>query len=422
MIIKLPLFRRYHRRIFLLVILLLALALTGFINLGSDRPAEPDRWIQVQPKPLAHKIELVGKIEPQQAIVLNAPFDGEIANLSAQIGQTVSAGTVLVEMNTRRLDMLIREADTQRILAQKAMKELDDWHNSTQVLRARRDLSSLKGLYHLTLQQLKDSEVLFKKGIIPRNELQRLQQEVDNQRFALKATEEELTDLLQQANPENKNIAQLELDNATLKYEELATLRDKKNIIAPFSGIVFPLPDVINPASRNTSGKLQSGESVMQGQPLISLADTERLKAITRVAEMDIHQLRPGQDVTIVGDGFQGITLTGKVGHISNIAIADDDPGALAQFLVTVEIDPLTQAQRERVRPGMSIQLSILTYTNAQAIIVPPEAIHRQGDALSVVYREDENAPERPITVTAGRVMAEGIEVFGLPPGLVSLQ
>ena len=56
---------------------------------------------------------------------------------------------------------------------------------------------------------------------------------------------------------------------------------------------------------------------------------------------------------------------------------------------------------------------------DAYAIVIPHEAILKEGNQLFVEYRNMEGAAAERIAVKAGRVSAEGVEVFGLKPGYV---
>ena len=160
---------------------------------------------------------------------------------------------------------------------------------------------------------------------------------------------------------------------------------------------------------------MQAGSKVSQGQVLFGLANIERLKIVAKVSELDINQLHQGQAVEVMGDGFDGERLTGSVSVVSGLAIASDSQGS-AQFPVTLSIPTLTAQQLQRVRLGMSARLTIVTYNNAQAIVVPSQAI--QPD-MSVEYRAAMDKPVERVKVTTGQSTAEGVEVFGLKPGFV---
>ncbi|MBK5438615.1 HlyD family efflux transporter periplasmic adaptor subunit [Pseudomonas sp. TH32] len=389
---------------------------------AANQPGNAEQWLEVKVDPLVHQIGLVGKIEPDTTITLTAPFDGNVqANLVEQ-GQRVEAGQVLLRMDPATLEVQLREALSAQLKARRTVQEMQDWDSGQQVGRARRSLRTAEMTASNTQRKLTESENLFKRGIIPRNELDDLKQQTAQQQLDLVAARGELQQAIEQGKGEYRQIADMELTNATVKYDALHTLLDGKEVKAPFSGIVVPAPgsNSSGPGGGNNNAPVQAGSKVSQGQVLFGLANIEKLKIVTRVSELDINQLHQGQAVEVLGDGFDGERLTGSVSVVSGLAIASDSQGS-AQFPVTLSIPKLTPQQLQRVRLGMSARLTIVTYNNDQAIVVPAQAISRGDGVMTVEYRAAMDKPVERVTVTTGQSTAQGVEVFGLKPGFVKV-
>ncbi|AIG01490.1 auxiliary transport protein, membrane fusion protein family [Pseudomonas fluorescens] len=404
--------------------LLILLGAAGFALLSrptpaADQSAAAEQWLEVKNDSLVHQIGLVGRIEPDTTMTLTAPFDGNVqANLVEQ-GQRVEAGQVLLRMDPATLEVQLREALSTQLKARRTVQEMQDWDAGPTVSRARRSLRISQMSADNTQRKLVESENLFKRGIIPRNELDDLKQQAQQQQLDLAAAHSELQQALGQGRGEYRQIADMELTNATVKYEALRKLLDGQEVKAPFSGIVVPPPGSSSPqGGSNNTAPVQAGSKVGQGQVLFGLANIERLKIVAKVSELDINQLHQGQSVEVMGDGFDGERLSGSVSVVSSLAIANDSQGS-AQFPVTLSIPKLTEQQLQRVRLGMSARLTIVTYNNDQAIIVPAQAISHGEDGLSVEYRAAMNKPMERVKITTGQSTAQGVEVFGLKPGFI---
>ncbi|WP_339533029.1 efflux RND transporter periplasmic adaptor subunit [Pseudomonas mucidolens] len=407
-------------------VLLVLLACAGIARVTHQTPAAAqtdaaEQWLAVKPDPLVHQIGLVGKIEPETTLILTAPFDGNVqANLVEQ-GQRVDAGQVLLRMDPATLEVQLRDALSTQLKARRTVQEMQDWDSGQQVSRARRSLRTAEMAASNTQRKLTESENLFKRGIIPRNELDDLKQQARQQQLDLAAARGELQQTLEQGKGEYRQIADMELTNATVKYEALRILLDGKEVKAPFSGIIVPAPGSNGPqGSSSNNVPVQAGTKVTQGQVLFGLANIERLKIVANVSELDINQLHQGQAVEVMGDGFDGERLNGSVSVVSGLALSSDTPGS-AQFPVTLSIPTLTPQQLQKVRLGMSARLTIVTYSNDQAIIVPAQAIRRDEADMSVEYREAMDKPVERVTVTTGQSTPSGVEVFGLKPGFVKV-
>ncbi|WP_411379322.1 efflux RND transporter periplasmic adaptor subunit [Pseudomonas sp. MPB26] len=407
-----------HKRLLGAVfILLLGCAGLALRSPASDPATATEQWLAVEPDALVHQIGLVGKIEPDTTVTLTAPFDGNVqANLVEQ-GQRVEAGQVLLRMDPATLEVQLRDALSAQLKARRTVQEMQDWDNGPAVSRARRSLRTAEMTAGNTRRKLAESENLFQRGIIPRNELDDLRQQTQQQQLDLASARSELQQAIDQGKGEYRQIADMELTNATVKYEALRTLLEGREVKAPFSGIVVPPPG--NPSAQGGGGgnnaPVQAGSKVSQGQVLFGLANIERLKIVAKVSELDINQLHQGQAVEVLGDGFEGERLTGSVSVVSGLAVASDSQGS-AQFPVTLSIPRLTPQQLQRVRLGMSARLTIVTYNNAQAMVIPSQAI---GPDMTVQYREAMDKPVERVKVTIGQSTAQGVEVFGLKPGFV---
>lgn len=404
----------------LLVVLIVLLAGAGLaLRNPTEGPATADeQWLAVKPDPLVHQIGLVGKIEPDTTLTLTAPFDGTVqANLVEQ-GQQVEAGQVLLRMDPAILEVQLREALSAQLKARRTVQEMQDWDSGPTVSRARRSLRTAEMSAGNTQRKLTESENLFQRGIIPRNELDDLRQQTQQQQLDLASARSELQQALDQGKGEYRQIADMELTNATVKYDALHTLLEGKELKAPFSGIVVPPPG--NNATQgggNNNAPVQAGSRVNQGQVLFGLANIERLKIVAKVSELDINQLHQGQAVEVMGDGFDGERLSGSVSVVSGLAISSDGQGS-AQFPVTLSIPKLTPQQLQRVRLGMSARLTIVTYNNEQAMVIPSQAL--QAD-MTVEYRAAMDKPVERVKVTTGQSTPQGVEVFGLKPGYVKI-
>ena len=397
------------------LLVLLAGAGLALRSPAQDPATATEQWLAVKPDPLVHQIGLVGKIEPDTTLTLTAPFDGNVqANLVEQ-GQRVEAGQVLLRMDPSTLEVQLRDALSTQLKARRTVQEMQDWGSSPAVARARRSLRTAEMSAGNTQRKLTESENLFQRGIIPRNELDDLKQQTQQQQLDLASARSELQQALDQGKGEYRQIADMELTNATVKYDALQKLLEGREVKAPFSGIVVPAPGGNSPqAGGNTNAPVQAGSKVSQGQVLFGLANIERLKITAKVSELDINQLRQGQAVEVLGDGFEGERLVGSVSVVSGLAISSDNQGS-AQFAVTLSIPKLTPQQLQRVRLGMSARLTIVTYSNEQAIVVPVQAI-MGGE---VEYREAMDKPVERVKVTIGQSTAQGVEVFGVKRGLV---
>lgn len=400
---------------------LFAMALTAGIwwgeGVAENDQGEPAHWLPVNTAPLSQRIDLIGKIEPLATRILTAPYDGDVKDYLVEPGLQVESGQTLLSMDPTLLETRLREALALQLKARRTVQELRNWSTGSQVMRARRVLRSSEMQISNTQRKLSISQDLFQRGIIARDELNDLEQQSKAQQLDLAAAREELQNVLNEGSGELLQIAEMELSNATVKYEALLALEKNGEVVAPFTGVIVPASSSKN-SNEDGTIQVQAGSLVTQGQALFGLANIEQFKIVSHVSELDINKLQRGQAVEIFGDGFEQ-RLTGVVDIVGRLALADDDPGNSARFPITLLIDKLPVEQLQHIRLGMSARLSIVIHHSEQAMVVPVSALQQVGDTTTVQFRESAEHPVQQLIVTPGRPTVEGVELFGVPSGLL---
>ena len=145
------------------------------------------------------------------------------------------------------------------------------------------------------------------------------------------------------------------------------------------------------------------------------------LKVITQVSESDVSKFSLNQEVRITGEGFSA-ALSGYISSISQLAVQDQNEGSAARFPLTITVNQPSDGDFKRVRLGMSARMTIVTYRNDNSFIIPHEAVERDGDTLSVEYRDGLDAPVERRAITIGQSTVDGLEVFGVESGFVRVK
>jgi PAS domain S-box-containing protein len=374
----------------------------GFSSMSSPakemRPAqmisEGNQSIHtVSTSPVSSSISLSGRLQPLEEIMLTAPFDARILERRFSFGQVVEKGDLLLLLDTSETKIKLREAKSNYIKVLQNYEELASWEKSTEMARARRSLQRAESTLENNIRQLDESALLFEKGIIPAQELDSAKQQVETSRMDLMSSKEEMASTLKKASPENISIAKMELDNASIRLNELEVLISQAEVRAPVSGVV------IQPVTEeNKKQSLDQGARVQTGTALLALGDLSGLKVFSRVDEVEIGRLSLNQKVSAKGDAFPGIILDGHLSHISAQATSGNGMEAPG-FEVQVTLPELSEDAGSAIRVGMSADLEILVYDNQKALMVPLYLVRPMGNhALVRILKDDGSMEERKVT------------------------
>lgn len=150
-------------------------------------------------------------------------------------------------------------------------------------------------------------------------------------------------------------------------------------IRAPFAGIVADVDVSI-------------GESVSSGTTVVTLLSDQQILEIA-LNEIDVVKVKEGQKATITFDAVEDLTVTGEV-------VSVDTLGTVTQGVVSYDVTIAFDIEDERVKPGMSASVSIITEAKQNVLIVPNSAVQYQGTNTTLQVMGANGIPTaRQITV-----------------------
>jgi membrane fusion protein (multidrug efflux system) len=185
-----------------------------------------------------------------------------------------------------------------------------------------------------------------------------------------------------------------ERDQAALASAEasLAQLRTRLG----FAAVKAPIDGVV------TARFVQGGDIVSPNTRLFLVADLSTLVVRMPVSEMEVAQLRTGQEVALRVDALGGATYPGRVRRI--FPAADS-----VSRLVPVEI-AVTGSATSELRPGYTVRALLRLDTRDNALVVPTRAVLGAAGARSVFIVKGGLAERRGVRV--GPDVDGRVEVF----------
>jgi multidrug efflux pump subunit AcrA (membrane-fusion protein) len=163
------------------------------------------------------------------------------------------------------------------------------------------------------------------------------------------------------------------LNDEVSEGQELITFTDgSDSITAPFSGTITALD-------------VEEGDNVTPEKVVAHLTDYKSLQTVISVDELDVSKVKVGQTASIIANAYPEEDFSGKV---TDIAREGTYENGVSTFSVTITID-----QPKSLKVGMSVEASILVESKENALLLPIEAVRKQGDRKYVfVPQESEDA------------------------------
>ncbi|MFC3580397.1 efflux RND transporter periplasmic adaptor subunit [Sphingomonas hylomeconis] len=394
-----------------LALLLLAVLGWWWPRDGNDAAAPPaDHSLVVQRQPFSATLTFAGKLAAGEAVSVTAPFDGTVRTVQFDVGRHVNAGDALLVLDTEEIETARNTAEAAWLKARQPAIAIARWAHGPEVGAARRrarlaavDLARLE-------REARESRRLLARGLIARNEQDSVEQQLAAQRMTVAGANDDLAETLARGGPDAARIARLELANAGAALRRSVTAIGRALVRAPVSGIVQAPPVATVPPGQDP---LRPGAHVARSQRLGTIARDGALAATFEVDEADVNTLAIGQPVTVTGPGFADVALTGTV---ATIVAAGDAGAGPTRFIATARLRPPATGAAMRARIGMTAAVTVLTYQQPAAIVIPAAAVRGSAPVAHVTVRSAGRPVERQVRV--GRVTPGGVEIRGgLRPG-----
>lgn len=149
-------------------------------------------------------------------------------------------------------------------------------------------------------------------------------------------------------------------------------------IRAPFDGTVAKID-------------LKAGDTAASGTAAFTIVTTQQVADIS-LNEVDVVKVKVGQKATLTFSAIDGLDLTGEVAEVDTI-------GTVTQNVVNYSAKILFDTQDNRVKPGMSVSVTIITDVKQDVLTVPSAAVKGSGDAAYVQVLVNGKPQQRSVQV-----------------------
>ena len=369
--------------------------------------------VVVEPRRLVATIALFGRVAPQREVHVASPADGKVAATYFQYGERVDDGQRLVDLDTADVERELRQAQAERIRAEREFDALRDWASNPETARLRRELSKAKLALDNQRSKVEQSAVLLEQGIVAAIEHEAAQRQFQSQSLDYETLQEDYASLLAEGDEEAQEVARLERENALVRVASLEEVLRQATIAAPIAGVVLQ-PDS---GDGDTGAALGKGQVVGHGERLLTIGDVDGLAVVGSVDEVDVTKVRMGQEVTIRGDAFPDLELAGSVARVSRQAQLGQR-SSTPTFEIVAAIEPLPDSAQQRLRLGMSARIEVVVEDKPDALLVPIAAVDLRGGGAWLRVKDGDSEAIREVRVTPGLTTLTDVEIVdGLATG-----
>jgi len=341
--------------------------------------------------------EYIGTTFPLREVALRSRIEGQILDLTVDVGDRVERGQVLGRIDDAILASVVLEAEAElaALESEVTSRQADVNDAIAQVEQAKLELAQAQSDAARSNQLQQEGAVTAQAAELDRTAvgtaqqaLQSAQQQIENWQSAVVAAQKRVA-------------AQRALVAQEQKRKSFAVLT------SPVTGSV--LEKVVE-----LGGLVQPGDEVLR------LGDFSQIEIQVQVSELELGKIRLGQATQVKLDAFAAQTFTGEVTQIS---LAADTTARLIPVEVTIP------NQERRIGKGLLARVNFASQGD-RAIIIPDTALQvtsavTKADGIDldsatifVLEREGEQTKVKARQIELGKRANSAVEIIsGLEPG-----
>lgn len=283
------------------------LALAGRGNDPETPPGEAQAADRERPLDAEVVVACTARVEAAgETIDVGAGMDGVVAALRVSEGDRVRAGDVLAVIDRRELGAELSAAKSAAEAARQMRVRILRGSRQEDRDRADAEVSAAEAVLTEAEAQQRRSAQLFADGIVTAAHNDEARRNLDVAVAQRQAARKRAELVKAPPLPEEAAQADAEVRAAEERVRMLGQLIEKSIVRAPIDGTVL-----------RTS--LEPGESfsILVPRPILTLADTSRLRARAEVDERDVGRVSAGQRVLVRADGWADRGVPGRVDRVS---------------------------------------------------------------------------------------------------------
>jgi RND family efflux transporter MFP subunit len=326
-------------------------------------------------------ISVTGSLGADESVVISPEVAGRVTNIYTDFGRTVQKGAVVAQIDRTEFQIQLdrtRAAFNQalaRIGLQPGQENAPPQSTAT-MRQAQAQLEDARSKYE-------SASRLVKSGDISQERFNEMEKAYRAREAAFEGTQDDLRTLW--------------MNMEGLKAEvRMAEKRLNDTVIrAPFDGAIM-------------QKHVSAGQYVRENTPLLTIVKVHPLRLRVEVPESATWSVKIGTPLSFVTDAAPGVTFQAAVRELNP---------SLDEKSRSLTAEARLNNQDARLRPGMFVQVNLVTERASQTVMVPKPAIYSIAGLTKVFAIRDGKAVE--YRIAPGRELDGWVEVpqGGIQPG-----
>lgn len=337
-----------------------------------------DMTVAVKSESLKVRIKASGSVIPVQTVNISPKTSGKLVELYIEQGDRVKKGEILARMDGANIRPQVLQAQASLEMAEANLAKLRKGSRTEEIAAAKARVESWKAKASLSNERWKRNQDLAAQGVITRDRLDELVADEQSTQANLRDQQRQLEQLQNGTRPEDLAYAEAQVAEARARLNIAQVQLDDTVIRAPFDGIITQ--KFTNVGAFVTPTTSASSTSSATSTSIVAVASG--LEILAKIPEVDIGQIKVGQQVEIVADAFPDRVFKGKVRLIAPEAVIEQN---VTSFQVRVSLE----TGHKELQSGMNADLRFIGQQLDNALVVPTVAIVTENGQTGLLVPDD---------------------------------
>jgi len=359
---------------------------------SSEKDKAPVVNVEVTPArrtAISETISAEALVSPLQQAIITPKITSTIKTFEVQRGSRVRKGQLLAVLENADLSAASEQSKGEYEQAQAGYIATTGASLPEQIQKAELDTASAKAAFNAQQTVYDSRKALFDQGAIPRRDLDSAEVALAQARSQYQQAAKQLDDLQKIGQAQALKSATGQLSAAKGKYLGAQAQLSYSEIRSPIDGVVTDRP-------------LFPGELATANQPLLTVMDTSKLIAKAHIAAALAAELKAGDAAQIKLPGDEN-AVDARVTLVSP---------ALDAGSTTIEVWVESAKPDPRIKPGMTVTITMTARTVNEAIVIPAAALLKNADDAPYVLVAGSDGIAHAHTVEVGIRAADTVQIL----------
>jgi HlyD family secretion protein len=345
---------------------------------AAKEPVVPVQVVAVEKTTIEQTVVVEAVLFPLAQSAIVPKISAPVKSFLVKRGSPVHEGELLAVLEHQDLAAAARDSKGTYDQAQATYEISTAADLPAEMQKAQLEMQAAQQMLDAQQKVYDSRQELFQQGALPRKELDQSRVDLTQARNQYEMAQKHLEAMQAIGRQQTLKSAAGQLESAKGKYLGATAQLSYSEIRSPINGVIADRP-------------LYPGEMAAAGTPLLTVMDISQVIARAHIPQQDAALLKLGDKATITAPGEEQPT-DGTITVISPAL----DPNS-----TTVEVWVQAKNAEQRLKPGTSVQLSMLAKTIPDALVIPAASLLTAEDgATSVMLAGSDNrAHQKPVKV-----------------------